>query len=134
MTPVVERDGDTVKVGVQFTLRGSLLEMEEAILEATNAVGRCATEKALRYFDTDGSPIRVGETKLTARGRNSKEYQTPYGVVEVERYVYQIPRGGRIFCPLEKQGRIVRGATPRFASQLSHQYAQLNVRCSRIWS
>jgi hypothetical protein len=128
MTPVVERDGETVKVELQFTLRGSLLEMEEAILEATNAVGRRATEEALRSFDTDGSPIRVGETKLTARGRNAKEYQTPYGVVEVERYVYQTSRGGRIFCPLEQRGRIVRGATPRFASQLSHKYAQLNVR------
>jgi hypothetical protein len=128
MTPIVERDGDMVKVQVQFALRGSLLEMEEAIQEATNAVGRCASAEALTYFDTDGSPIRVGETKLTARGRNAKEYQTPYGVVEVERYVYQTSRGGRVFCPLEQQGRIVRGATPRFASQLSHKYAQLNVR------
>ncbi len=116
MTPLVERDGDMVKVQVRFALRGSLLEMEEAILEATNAVGRSATEQALQSFDTDGSPIRVGETKLTACGRNAKEYQTPYGVVEVERYVYQTSRGGRIFCPLEQQGRIVRGATPRFAS------------------
>jgi len=29
---------------------------------------------------------------------------------------------------LEHQARIIRGATPRFASQLSHKYAQLNVR------
>jgi hypothetical protein len=42
--------------------------------------------------------------------------------------VYQTARGGRIYCPLEQQARIVRGATPRFASQLSHKYAQLNVR------
>jgi hypothetical protein len=74
------------------------------------------------------SPIRVGEIKLTARGRDPKEYQTPYGVVEVERYVYQSSRGGRVFCPLEHQARIVRGATPLFASQISHKYAQLNVR------
>jgi hypothetical protein len=86
------------------------------------------TEEALKRFDTDGSPIRVGEVKLTARGRDPKEYQTPYGVVQVERYVYQTSRGGRIYCPLEYQARIVRGATPRFASQLSHKYAQLNVR------
>jgi len=46
----------------------------------------------------------------------------------VERYVYQSSRGGRIYCPLEHQGRIIRGATPRFASQLRHKYAQLNVR------
>jgi hypothetical protein len=102
--------------------------MEGAIQEATNAVGRCVTEEALTRFDTDGSPIRVGDIKLTARGRDPKEYQTPYGPVQVERYVYQSSRGGRIYCPLEHQGRIVRGATPRFASQLSHKYAQLNVR------
>ncbi len=102
--------------------------MEGAIQEATNAVGRCVTEEALTRFDTDGSPMRVGDIKLTARGRDPKEYQTPYGPVQVARYVYQSSRGGRIYCPLEHQGRIVRGATPRFASQLSHKYAQLNVR------
>ena len=109
-------------------LRGSLLEMEGVILEATNSVGRCLTEEALQRFDTDGSPIRVGEVKLTARGRDPKEYQTPYGVVDVERYVYQTSRGGRIYCPLEQQARIIRGATPLFASQISHKYAQLNAR------
>ena len=103
-------------------LDGSLLEMEEAIQAATNAVGCCVSEEALKRFDTDGSPIRLGEVKLTARGRDPKEYQTPYGPVQVERYVYQTSRGGRIYCPLEHQARIVRGATPRFASQFSHKY------------
>jgi len=102
--------------------------MEGAIQEASNAVGRCATEEALRRFDTDGSAIRVGAMKLTARGRDAKDYQSPNGGVRVERYVYQSSRGGRIYCPLEHQGRIIHGATPRFASQLSHKYAQLNVR------
>jgi hypothetical protein len=111
---------------VTVDLSGTLLEMEEAIQEASNAVGCCATEEALKRFDTDGSPIRVGEIKLTARGRDAKDYQSPYGVVRVERYVYQSSRGGRIYCPLEHQARIVRGATPRFASQISHKYAQLN--------
>ncbi len=128
MAQVVGRSGDEVRVEVTVRLGGSLLEMEEAILEATNAVGRCTTEEALKRFDTDGSPIRVGEIKLTARGCDPKEYQTPYGPVQVERHVYQTSRGGRIHCPLEQQGRIVRGATPRFAAQLSHKYAQLNVR------
>jgi hypothetical protein len=128
MAKVVKRSGSEVIVEVSVRLGGSLLEMEGAIQEATNAVGCCVTEEALKRFDTDGSPIRVGEVKLTARGRDPKEYQTPYGVVQVERYVYQTSRGGRIYCPLEYQARIVRGATPRFASQLSHKYAQLNVR------
>jgi hypothetical protein len=128
MTQVVSRSGDEVTIEVTVRLSGSLLEMEAAILDASNAVGRCATEEALSRFDTDGSPIRVGETKLTARGRHPKVYQSPYGEVQVERFVYQTSRGGRVYCPLEHQARIIRGATPRFASQLSHKYAQLNVR------
>ena len=66
-------------------LSGTLLEMEAAIQEASNAVGCCATKEALERFDTDGSPIRVGEIKLTARGRDAKDYQSPDGVVRVER-------------------------------------------------
>jgi hypothetical protein len=125
---VLKRSGEEVTVEVTVRLSGSLLEMEGAIQEATNAVGRCVTEEALQRFDTDGSAMRIGEIKLTARGRDPKVYQSPYGEVQVERYVYQSARGGRIYCPLEHQGRIVRGATPRFAGQLSHKYAQLNVR------
>ena len=128
MTKVIRRSGDEVTVEVTVQLNGTLLEMEAAIQEASNAVGRCVTEEALKRFDADGSALPVGGIKLTARGRDRKEYQTPYGPVEVERYVYQSSRGGRIYCPLEHQARIVRGATPLFASQISHKYAQLNVR------
>ncbi|AGA90284.1 hypothetical protein Thimo_1497 [Thioflavicoccus mobilis 8321] len=118
---VVKRSSEEVTVEVTVRLSGSLLEMEDAIQEAANAVGRCATGEALKRFDADGSPMRVGETKLTARGRDPKTYQTPYGEVPIERYVCQSARGGRIYCPLEQGARIVRGATPRFASQLSHK-------------
>jgi hypothetical protein len=55
------------------------------------------------------------------RGRHPKVYQSPDGEVQVERDVYQTSRGGRIHCPLEHQARIIRGATRRFASQLSHK-------------
>ncbi|MBK1702916.1 ISKra4 family transposase, partial [Thiococcus pfennigii] len=112
MATVVKRSGEEVTVEVTVRLSGSLLEMEAAVQEAANAVGRCATEEALKRFDADGRPIRIGELKLTARGRDPKAYQTPYGEVEIERYVYQSSRGGRIYCPLEQGARIVRGATP----------------------
>jgi len=128
MAKVVKRSGNEVTVEVTVRLDGTLLEMERAIQEATNEVGCCATHEALGRFDADGSPIRLGEIKLTVRERNPKEYQTPYGPVQVERYIYQGSRGGRVYCPLEHGARIVRGATPLFASQISHKYAQLNVR------
>lgn len=72
MATVVKRSGEEVTVEVTVRLSGSLLEMEGTIQEATNAVGRCVTEEALKRFDTDGRAIRVGELKLTARGRDPK--------------------------------------------------------------
>ena len=38
-----------------------------------------------------------------------KKYQTPYGVVAIERYTYQTSKGGKVWCPLEEQARIIRG-------------------------
>jgi hypothetical protein len=70
MAKVLSRSGSEVTVTVRF--EDSLLEMEAAIQEATNALGCCVTEEALKRFDTDGSPIRVGARKLTARGRDPK--------------------------------------------------------------
>ena len=102
--------------------------MEAVILEAVNDLGRSATEEALPRFDTDGSPIQLGAIKWTARSRDRNTYQTPDGPVRLERDVDQTSRGGRIDCPLEPQARIIRDASPRFASQLSHKYGQLNAR------
>lgn len=79
-------------------------------------------------MDTEDGLIRVAETKLTPRGRHPKVCQSPYGEVQVERFVYQTLCRGCVYCPLAHQDLIVHGATPRFASQLSHTYAQLNVR------
>ena len=59
----LRRSGTEVTLKVTVDLRGTLLEMEGAIQEASNAVGRCATEEALKRLDTDGSPIRVGAMK-----------------------------------------------------------------------
>jgi len=128
MAKVVSRTANQATVQVAVRLQGSLLDMEAAIQEAINTLGCCATEEALKRFHADGSPIRIGALKSTARGRSPKPCQTPYGVVEVKRYVYQTSRGGRIGCPLEQQARIIRGSTPLFASQISHEYAQLNAR------
>jgi hypothetical protein len=121
---VLIRSATKVTLEVTVDLKGSLLEMEGAIQEASNSVGRCATEEALKRFDTDGSPIRVGAMKLTVRGRDPKDYQSPYGVVRVKRHVYQSAREGRIYCPLEYQGRIIRGAALRQPAQPQVRAAQ----------
>lgn len=126
MAEIIARHGNEVTLQVTLKLSGSLLEMENVILDACNEVGCVATTEALQRFDTDGSPIKWGEVKMTARSKNNKTYQTPYGSVRLKRYVYQSAKGGRIYCPLEQNARIIRNATPKFAQQISHKYAVMN--------
>jgi hypothetical protein len=126
MAKIIARNGDEITLQVTLKLSGSLLEMENIILDGCNELGCAATVEALKRFDTDGSAIKVGETKLTARSKDNQTYQSPYGSVKLERYVYQSSKGGKIFCPLEQNARIIRSATPKFAQQISHKYATMN--------
>lgn len=86
---------------VTISLSGSMLEAEEAIQQKLNEIGLAATQKKLEAFDTDGSPIVVGNKKFTSKGKTLKNYETLYGVASVERHVYQSNEGGKTFCPLD---------------------------------
>jgi hypothetical protein len=124
---IIKSDDDELTIQVKVKIAGSLFEAENAILDACNEVGTLATSQAIKKFDTDGSPIQVAGVKFTAKATPVlKIYQTPYGAVEVARYVYQTSKGGKTYCPLEQNARIIRAATPRFAQQLSHKYANMN--------
>ena len=124
---LIKQDGHELTIQVTVNISGNMLDAEERIQQAVNEVGCLATQQTLKQFDTDGSAIITGGIKWTKRGSNRKNYQTPYGEVEIERYVYQTSKGGKIYCPLEHNARIIRHATPRFAKQLSYKYAEMNV-------
>src|SRR6516225_6458871 len=94
---IVSRTGNAFTIQVEIPYGPSMLDAEET----------------LQRFDTDGSPIQVGQTKLTSKGQLLKEYQTPYGVAPVQRHVYQGPRGGTTYCPLDRAARIVGSSTPK---------------------
>ena len=132
---LIKQEGHELTIEVTVNISGSMLHAEERIQQAVNEVGCLATQQALKQFDTDGTAIITGNIKWTKRASSSKKYQTPYGEVEISRHVYQSSKGGKIYCPLEQSARIIRHATPRFAKQLSHKYAQLNVNevCSDLW-
>ena len=98
---IIKHDGDELTIQVKVKITGSLFEAEQAILDACNDFGTLATSLAIKKCDTDGSPIQVAGVKLTAKAPVLKLYQTPYGAVEVPRYVYQTSKGGKTYCPLE---------------------------------
>ena len=72
-----------------------MLEAENAIQDALNQAGTLASANFLKRFDTDGSPIVIGQTTLTSKGTGAKEYQSPYGARTVSRHVYQSSKGGK---------------------------------------
>ncbi|NKC11414.1 MAG: hypothetical protein GKR94_04170 [Gammaproteobacteria bacterium] len=66
---IVKHSDATVTLQVTISLDPkSMLRSEEAIRDALNNVGCLAAEQALKQFDTDGSPIILGDIKLTSKG------------------------------------------------------------------
>jgi hypothetical protein len=121
---IVDRNesGFTIQVTVPYNT--SMLDFEEALQQQLNDAGVLATQEGLKQFDTDGSPITIGATKLTSKGQLPKDYQTPYGVATVERHVYQGTKGGATYCPLDRDARIVVSSTPKFAKMVASKYAE----------
>jgi hypothetical protein len=103
-----------------------MLESELNLQSAINEAGAAATGECLSRFDTDGGKIVLGGRKMTTKGRVPKIYQTPYGEVPVGRHVYQCSSGGAVYCPLERDARIMRTATPLFAKQVAFKYSNTN--------
>ena len=124
---ITSRTEDTLIIEITLPLARSMLEGEGRIEQALNEAGSLATGELLQCFDTDGSAIQLGSTKLTSKGQVEKPYQTPYGETRVKRHVYQSPQGGATFCPMERDARIIQGATPKLAKLLSHKYSKLSV-------
>lgn len=120
---IAKRDEGAVTICVTIPLSGPMLEAEEAIQEAVNEVGMLAEMENLARFDTDGSPIQVGPVHLTSKGKTPQVYETPYGPVRVERHLYQTSSGGKTYCPLENDARLILNATPRWAKVVSYKYA-----------
>lgn len=123
---IVSSDAHSVTIEITIPFGSSMLESENEIQSALNAAGQLATAQALVQFDSDGRPLEMSGQRWTSKGQTEKVYQSPYGPVTVARHLYQTSQGGITFCPLESAARIIRTATPRFAQQVSHKYAEMS--------
>ena len=126
-TVIKKNDGDTLILEVTIPLGATMLGGEQDIEQALNEAGALASGELLKRFDTDGSPIQVGAQVYTSKGQVEKNYQTPYGEARIARHVYQSPKGGATYCPLDMNARIINSATPKLAKILSHKYSKLSV-------
>jgi hypothetical protein len=131
-TTIVSLNSSKLILQIEIPLEGSMMQMEENIQDALNDAGCIATGKALETFDTDGSSIILGRTKLTARKQKiNQRYETPYGKVDVERYLYQSNLGGATYCPMEAGARCILNSTCRFAKIVTEKYARLGAPAVR---
>ena len=128
MVEITQHDGNEITLQIKVKLTGSLMDMEESIQKGVNALGVSATQEALKKFDTTGVPIQVGDIRMTSKGQITKRYETPYGTVDIVRHVYQTSKGGKTYCPLDENARIITSSTPRFAKIISHKYARGSAR------
>jgi hypothetical protein len=124
LAELVKHNGNEVTVQFTVKLTGSMLADEQALQRSLNEAGQIAMRPMLEQFDTNGEPIRVGDVKHTVRVCSPQTYETPYGPVQVERNVYQSSRGGRVYVPLEADGRMVLNSTPRYSQIVSGKYAR----------
>lgn len=120
---LISVEGTKVKIEVTIELSESMLDSEGNIQEELNEAGCIAAREAMKHLDTDGSAIEVGGKTWRTKGQQEKAYQTPYGEVVVARHVYQSAGGGKTYCPMERNARIVVTSTPMFAKQISSKTA-----------
>ncbi len=126
VTDIRRNSNDTITVSFTFSPGKSMLESELNLQDASNKANAIASGECLKQHDTDGSPLYLGGQTLTSKGPESKDYQTPYGPVSVERHTYQRSSGGVTYCPMEIGARVVRTATPLFAKQASFKLGNMN--------
>jgi hypothetical protein len=81
-------EGSQVKIEVTIELSHSMLTSEESIQNSINEAGQMSTKAALKYLDTNGSPIKIAGKVLLIIGKQTKAYQIPYRQVVVERHNY----------------------------------------------
>jgi hypothetical protein len=121
-------------VSVKLPLNASMLDQENAIQSAINHAGLESTRLLLTQLDTKGQPLVVRDKAgrqmtLTAKSqRIIKQIETPYGAVDVPRYVYQSSLGGACMVPLDQAAGLIGSATPKFAQMVSSKVAEMPPR------
>ena len=116
-------EGTQVKIEVTIDLSRSLLTSEENIQESLNEAGCLATVAEIEVFRYGRVSNRDCWGRHAYERRTIQSVSNPYGEVIVNRHVYQRSGGGKTYCPLERDARIIITRVPLFAKQVSSKFA-----------
>ena len=80
---IVSSNDEGFVLELRIPFETAMLDGERRIEQALNEAGAVASGVLLKRFDTDGSAIQLGDTRLTSKGHIEKTYQTPYGETRI---------------------------------------------------
>jgi len=66
----IKTESNRITIQVSIELDKEMLASEEAIQRGVNEAKLLATQYALSQYDTDGTPIKVKNTKYTSKGQH----------------------------------------------------------------
>ena len=69
---IKETTSSYIKMEIKVPYTRSMLESEELLQKGLNSAGLLASEAIISSFDTDGSSIKIGNVKLTNKGKVKK--------------------------------------------------------------
>jgi hypothetical protein len=75
---LISVEGSKIKIELTLQLSRSMLDTEINIQKSLNEVGCIASKEVLKYLDTDGSPIKIGEETWKSKG-DLKNIKHPMG-------------------------------------------------------
>ena len=94
-----------------------LVAMEEELRALLDARGRELIAQTLKRADTDAPEVEIDGQRWGNRRSHRGEYHSAFGVVGVERGVYQRSGRGRVAIPLDLRLGIIEGRyTPKMGS------------------
>ena len=69
---LINVEGSKIKIELTLELSRSMLDTEINIQKGLNEVGCIASKEALKYLDTDGSPLKIGKKPGRVKENNPK--------------------------------------------------------------
>ena len=99
-----------------------MLKVSDALKESLAAGGRTGYRSFLESYDHREKSVSRNGERLFWKGKSPKEYLTPFGVISVERNVYQAYEGGECLIPLDEKWCMV------------GEFATCEVREAILWS
>ena len=79
----------------------SYVKISNALKESLAAGGIAGLCSFLKSHDTTEEKIEVNGQRLYRKPSSIKEYLSPFGVMDLERNVYQANTGGKVFIPID---------------------------------